>query len=137
MDAQLTSIEYQLVFDLINMERKFFIADQEYITEIMDEIKKLDIPVISVDKEILDNTNNIEYKIDCIVRNSKSNKIHVVFESKENSHLYYCGLYSVLQQVLNKTEYQHKKVEMITCADFHSVFAFLLAGGKKIDNIRK
>lgn len=26
---------------------------------------------------------------------------------------------------------------MITCADFHAVFAFLLAGGKKIDNIRK
>lgn len=36
MDAQLTSIEYQLVFDLINMERKFFIADQDYITEIMN-----------------------------------------------------------------------------------------------------
>ncbi len=26
---------------------------------------------------------------------------------------------------------------MITCADYHSVFAFLLAGGKKINNIRK
>jgi N12 class adenine-specific DNA methylase len=26
---------------------------------------------------------------------------------------------------------------MITCADFHAVFAFLLAGGKKINNIRR
>jgi hypothetical protein len=60
-----------------------------------------------------------------------------VLESKENSLLYYCGLYSILQEVLNHSHNQDKKIEMITCADFHSVFAFLLAGGKKINNIRK
>ena len=26
---------------------------------------------------------------------------------------------------------------MITCSDFHSIFALLLAGGKKVTNIRK
>jgi hypothetical protein len=42
-----------------------------------------------------------------------------------------------LQEVLNHAHNQQKRIEMITCADFHSVFAFLLAGGKKLNNIRR
>lgn len=38
---------------------------------------------------------------------------------------------------MNREENSHKKIEMITCSDFHSVFAFMLAGGKKIVNMRK
>jgi hypothetical protein len=103
----------------------------------MMEIKKLNLPVISIDKELLDSATHIRSYLNDIITNVKSNKIHLVLESKENSHLYYCGLYSVLQEVLNQTQHQDKKIEMITCADIHSVFAFLLAGGKKLNNIRK
>lgn len=103
----------------------------------MKEIKSLQLPVISVDKEILDNAGRIQYELNDILNNGTSNRLHLVFESKENSLLYYCGLYSILQEVLNHTHNQDRKIEMITCADFHSVFAFFLAGGKKINNIRK
>lgn len=135
--SELTFIDYQLVFDLISMERKFFIADQDYLRTTMEEIKQLQLPVISIDKEILDNASQIQYELNNILKNGPSDKLHLVLESKENSLLYYCGLYSILQEVLNHAHNQHKKIEMITCADFHSVFAFLLAGGKKIHNIRK
>jgi hypothetical protein len=135
--AELTFIDYQLVFDLISMERKFFIVDQDYLRETMREIKALELPVISVDKEILDRAGRIQYEINNILKNGRSPRLHLVLEAKENSHLYYCGLYSILQEVLNHARHQEKRIEMITCADFHAVFAFLLAGGKKINNIRK
>ena len=51
---ELTFIDYQLVYDLISMERKFFIADQGFIGAILKEIKELNLPVLSIDKDILD-----------------------------------------------------------------------------------
>lgn len=76
--AELTFIDYQLVFDLISMERKFFIVDQELLRETMKEIKALELPVISVDKDILDHASRIQYEISTILKNGQSDKLHLV-----------------------------------------------------------
>jgi hypothetical protein len=59
--AELTFIDYQLVFDLISMERKFFIVDQDFLRQTMQEIKQLQLPVISIDKQVLDSASKIQY----------------------------------------------------------------------------
>lgn len=119
------------------MEKRFLIADQEYINDVMKEIKQLQLPVIGVEMEIIDKTIHYEFHINNILNNSQNNKIHLVLESKENSNLYYCGIYAILQEVLGKEQHRSKNIEMITTSDFHSIFAFLLASGKKINNIKK
>lgn len=119
------------------MEKRFLIADQEYINDVMKEIKQLQLPVIGVEMEIIDKTIHYEFHINNILNNSQNNKIHLVLESKENSNLYYCGIYTILQEVLGKEQHRSKNIEMITTSDFHSIFAFLLASGKKINNIKK
>ena len=72
-----------------------------------------------------------------MIKNTDKKKIHLVLESKENSHLYFSSMYEIIQKILNEEEHQGKRIEMITTSDIHSIFAFLLAGGKKISNIRK
>ena len=63
--------------------------------------------------------------------------MHIVLEAKENSHLYYCGMFSILQEILNSSEHKDKSIDMITSSDIHSIFSFLYAGGRKINNIRR
>ena len=46
-------------------------------------------------------------------------------------------MFEIFQNILHEEEYKDKRIDMITTSDIHSVFAFLLAGGKKISNIRK
>lgn len=43
------------------MEKKFFIADQGDLKDIINYIKSLMLPFITVDKEILDNAVRIQY----------------------------------------------------------------------------
>lgn len=83
------------------MERRFFLADKEYITTIMNEIKSLNLPIISIEKQIFDNLPKIQEDISRMILNSTSNKLHIMLEAKENSHLYYCGLFSILHDKLN------------------------------------
>lgn len=134
---QITFIDYDVIFDLISMERRLFLADMDYITTIMNEIKSLHLPVIAIEKQIFDNLPQIQQNIRRMVQNATSKKLHIVLEAKENSHLYYCGMFSILQEILNSSEHKDKSIDMITSSDIHSIFSFLYAGGRKINNIRR
>lgn len=43
-----TSIDYELIFELANMESKYFLIDQPYVREILNNIYDLDLPVVKV-----------------------------------------------------------------------------------------
>ena len=45
------------------MERRLFLADMDYITTIMNEIKSLHLPVIAIEKQIFDNLPQIQQNI--------------------------------------------------------------------------
>lgn len=85
------------MFDLMSMEKKFFITDQEHISNLMKELQELNLPVIGIDKQILDSAIATQSRLTNILNSTQHNKIHLVLEAKENSHLYYCGLFSLLQ----------------------------------------
>ena len=92
---------------------------------------------MNIENQIMKKRSVIEFEIREMLKKSQHDKIHLVMESKENSHLYFCSLFEILQNILHEEEYLEKKIDMITCSDFHSIFALLLAGGKKVSNIRK
>ena len=92
---------------------------------------------MNIENQIMRKRSVIDFEIREMLKKSQHDKIHLVMESKENSHLYFCSLFEILQNILHEEEYLEKKIDMITCSDFHSIFALLLAGGKKVSNIRK
>lgn len=134
---KMTVLDYHLIYNFTGIDSKFFIMDQPFATQIFSQIKGLDLPGLCIENQISQNLSQIESQLKQIIRRSQHNKIHLVLESKENSHLHFCGLFDILQGILHQHENIHKSIDMITTSDIHSIFAFLLAGGKKISNIRK
>ena len=50
---QYTSIDHDLIFELANMENKFFLLDQPYVKEILSNLYSLDLPLVKVENNIL------------------------------------------------------------------------------------
>jgi len=48
----------------------------------MKDIVNLELPILSIDKQILDNAISIEAQLNTIVNCSTNDRIHLVFESK-------------------------------------------------------
>ena len=60
------------------MEKKNYIIDQTNTREFLENIYKLDLPIVKCENQIIQNINEISAQLHSMVKHGEHNKIHLV-----------------------------------------------------------